>query len=103
MENRIPYLWGGLDSEQVGNWASWDKLHGQELQGLGSRFSTAPLSNSWIMIIIWFYKALNRTPSMDCYWVGAVPKGYPCLRLHEAVGVWRIRILAFPQTRQTCA
>ena len=33
---------------------------------------TAPLSNSWI-IIIWLYIALNRTPNIDCYWVGAVP------------------------------
>ena len=37
--------------------------------GLG----TAPLSNSWIIIIIWLYIALNRTPNIDCYWVGAVP------------------------------
>ena len=28
------------------------------------------------MIIIWLYIALNRTPNIDCYWVGAVPKGY---------------------------
>ena len=33
-----------------------------------------PLSNSWITIIIWLYIALNRTPNIDCYWVGAVPK-----------------------------
>ena len=33
-----------------------------------------PLSNSWIIIIIWLYTALNRTPNIDCYWVGAVPK-----------------------------
>ena len=32
------------------------------------------LSNSWIIIIIWLYIALNRTPNIDCYWVGAVPK-----------------------------
>ena len=38
--------------------------------GLG----TAPLSNSWIIIIIGFYIALSRTPNIDCYWVGAVPK-----------------------------
>ena len=35
---------------------------------------TAPLSNSWIISIIWLYIALNRTPSIDCYWEGAVPK-----------------------------
>ena len=33
-----------------------------------------PLSNSWITIIIWLHIALNRTPNIDCYWVGAVPK-----------------------------
>ena len=32
-----------------------------------------PLSNSWIITIIWLYIALNRTPNIDCYWVGAVP------------------------------
>ena len=34
-----------------------------------------PLSNSWMILsMIWLYIALNRTPSIDCYWVGAVPK-----------------------------
>ena len=33
-----------------------------------------PLSNSWIMNLIWLYIALNMTPSIDCYWVEAVPK-----------------------------
>ena len=23
--------------------------------------------------MIWVYIALNRTPNIDCYWVGAVP------------------------------
>ena len=32
------------------------------------------LGNSWIIIQIWLYTALNRTPSIDCYLVGAVPK-----------------------------
>ena len=32
-----------------------------------------PLSNSWIILIIRLYTALNRTPDIDCYWVGAVP------------------------------
>ena len=37
-----------------------------------------PLSNSWIIIIIWLYIALNRTPNIDCYWVGGStqPKPY---------------------------
>ena len=32
-----------------------------------------PLSNSWITFRVWLYIALNRTSSVDCYWVGAVP------------------------------
>ena len=35
-----------------------------------------PLSNSWIITIIWLYMALNRTPNIDCYWVETVPKSY---------------------------
>ena len=35
-----------------------------------------PLSNSWIITIIWLYIALNRSPNIDCYWEGAVPKTY---------------------------
>ena len=49
-----------------------------EVQGLWSRVMQVPalpsLSNSWIIIIIWLYIALDRTPNIDCYWVGAVPK-----------------------------
>ena len=33
-----------------------------------------PLSNSWIIIIIWLYIALNRTPNIDCYWRGQYPR-----------------------------
>ena len=33
-----------------------------------------PLSNSWIIRIVWLYIALNKTPHINCYWVGAVPK-----------------------------
>ena len=40
--------------------------------GLGS--VRPPLSNSWIVTLIWLYIALNRTPNIDCDWVGAVPK-----------------------------
>ena len=43
-----------------------------------------PLSNSWITIIIWLYIALNRTPNIDCYWVGAVPNLYPRFRTFGA-------------------
>ena len=35
-----------------------------------------PCSNSWIIFIIKLYTALNRTPNIDCSWVGAVPKPY---------------------------
>ena len=34
--------------------------------GLGSVLPH--LSNSWIIIIIGLYIALNRTPNVDCYW-----------------------------------
>ena len=46
------------------------------IQGiLDYALGTAPsLSNSWIISIIWLFIALNRTPNIDCYWVGAVPK-----------------------------
>ena len=33
-----------------------------------------PFSNSWIIIIAGLFIALNRTPNIECYWVGAVPK-----------------------------
>ena len=36
-----------------------------------------PLSNSWILSIIWLYIALKRTPYIDGYWVGAVPNLNP--------------------------
>ena len=28
---------------------------------------TAPLSNSWIIILMWLYTALNSIPNIDCY------------------------------------
>ena len=31
-----------------------------------------PLTNSLIIIILGLYIALNMTPSIDCYWEGAV-------------------------------
>ena len=36
-----------------------------------------PLSYGWTITIIGLYIALNRTPNIDGYWVGAVPKIYP--------------------------
>ena len=32
-----------------------------------------PIRNSWLITIIGLYIALNRTPNLNCYWVGAVP------------------------------
>ena len=48
---------------------------------IGSKLGTAPLSNSWMIIVIWLYIALNRTPNIDCYWMGGstqVPKRSEC-------------------------
>ena len=30
-----------------------------------------PLTNSWIIIIIGLYVALDMTPNIDCYWGGS--------------------------------
>ena len=43
------------------------------VSGLG--WILPPLSNSWINTIIWLYLALNRTPNIDCYWVGGSTQG----------------------------
>ena len=40
----------------------------------GKRWVLPPLSNSWMISIIWLYIALNRTPNIGCCWGGAVPK-----------------------------
>ena len=50
---------------------------GLYLSGTGLRIRVwvlPPLSNSWIIVIIWLYIGLTRTPNIICYWVGAVPK-----------------------------
>ena len=52
-----------------------------------------PVSNSWIISIIWLYIALNRTPNIDCYWGG----GGGCiqdlgLRVYATVRVAKIRV-----------
>ena len=36
---------------------------------------TAPLSNIWIISIIWLYIILNRTPNIDCYGGGRGGEG----------------------------
>ena len=47
-----------------------------------------PLSNSWIILKIWLYIALNRTPNIDCYWQ------YPIYRVQglgfgaSGLGLW---------------
>ena len=58
-----------------------------------------PVSNSWKIVIIGLYIALNRTPNIDCYWVGAVPKNYHKSRSKmikvsgcQAAGCWRIEL-----------
>ena len=33
----------------------------------GMRWVLPPLSNSWIIFILWLYIALNRIPNIDCY------------------------------------
>ena len=33
-----------------------------------------PLCNSWIIFLLYIYTALNMTPNIHCYRVGAVPK-----------------------------
>ena len=38
-----------------------------------------PHSNSWIRFIVELYIAINVTPTMDFYWVGAGPKVLPFL------------------------
>ena len=61
---RVPLI---LGSPQV-----WEPLGAQT--NYISAWVLPPLSNSWLLIIVWLYIALNRTPNIDCYWVGAVPK-----------------------------
>ena len=52
-------------------------LYDLGLGDLGKSWSTAPLSNSCIINIIWFCLALSRTPNTDCHWEGAVPNLNP--------------------------
>ena len=46
-----------------------------------------PLTNSWILVILWLYIALNRTPNIDCYWVGAVEFAKKCLDLLRTTAI----------------
>ena len=47
-----------------------------------------PFSNSWIMILIWLYIALYRTPNVDCYCTQVI------LMLH-IFDVWSAKAPAF--------
>ena len=46
------------------------RLWGLGVRALGLSWVLPPLSNSWIIAIIWLYIALNRTPNIACYWGG---------------------------------
>ena len=41
----------------------------------------SPLSNSWIISIIWLYIALTMTLNIDCYWGGST-QGIEASRLY---------------------
>ena len=43
---------------------------------IGTTLGAAPLSNSWTILIIWLYITLKRTPNIDFYLGGPVPKDY---------------------------
>ena len=55
------------NGDDVGNWAAGRPFF-EGLWGLG--WVLPPLSNSWIILIIWLYITLKRTPNIDCYWAG---------------------------------
>ena len=58
--------------------------------GLGSVLP--PLSNSWIISIIWLKIALNRTPNTDCYWGGGGGGQYPRFRVYKGFQSWGFRV-----------
>ena len=59
------------------HWAYGPASQSRGVQGVTFMLGTAPPRSSWIMIILWVYIALNRTPNIDCYWGGGtVPKLY---------------------------
>ena len=43
--------------------------------GLEVELGYCPPAHSWIISIVGLYIALNMTPSINCYWEAAVPKG----------------------------
>ena len=47
-----------------------------------------PLSNSWIIIIIWLYIALNRTANIDCYLGGGSTQGLGLIIAMTAGAKW---------------
>ena len=73
LTSKTCFVWGDAKC-----WPSW--MFGTQ----GLRWVLPPpLSNSWIINIIWLYIPLNRTPNIDCYWGGGSTQG---LRLEPSCG-----------------
>ena len=53
-----------------------------------------PLSNSWIISIIWLYIALNRTLNRDCYWGGST-QSKPLIATLNYGHAFRLRNMRF--------
>ena len=54
------------------------------------------LSNSWIIFILELYIALHRIPSIDFYWVGAVPKIQEVGASHDSLLCIRAAVVRGP-------
>ena len=89
-----PYLWKLPHAVQVvTGYASRSKAPNSKSVILGLRVGfrlwiLPPLSNSWVIIKIWIYTALNRTTNIDCYCVGAVPN-LGSRNVHSALQILR--------------
>ena len=66
----------------MGHSATWHLKHGtyvvpirhlEQVELVEFKLGTAPPQYNWIIILIWLYMALNRTPDIGCYW-GQHPK-----------------------------
>ena len=66
----------------------WQKTCGIPVFLLEIRYTldTAPVSNSWIIFIIWIHIALNRTPNIDCYWGGGQYASYTVVSITKVLG-----------------
>ena len=69
------------------------------LEGLG--WVLRPPSNSWIIIVIGLYIALNRTPNIDCYLGGQYPR-FTALGLGWSYAKDPGRLLGGPRTYTVC-